>query len=71
MTKIQDLLDQEARLSNSGTKQDLLKRLPILEELTVLRGATPPYCWGEDDCSTLMLVRCPWRFDCDNPGEIK
>lgn len=71
MTKIQDLLDREARLSNLGTKQDLLKRIPILEELKVLRGNTPPHCWGEDDCSTLMLVRCPWRTDCDNPGEIK
>lgn len=62
---IQELLDKEARLSNSGYKDSHLRKV-ILEEIKQLRGSEAPVCWGEDDCSTMMLVRCPWRIDCDN-----
>ena len=53
---LQDLLDQEARLSN--------RRLEILAKIKDMRGEEAPICWGEDDCSTMMLMRCPWRIDC-------
>lgn len=53
---LQSLLDQEAELAN--------KRYYILEQIKELRGSTPPACWGEDDCSTMILMRCPWRIDC-------
>lgn len=53
---LQALLDDEARLCNR--LDELRKR--IVE----LRGGHRPVCFGQDDCSTLMLVRCPWRIDC-------
>lgn len=53
---IQTLLDKEAQLSN--------RRYHILQQIKALRGTEPPRCWGMDDCSTLMLTRCPWRNDC-------
>lgn len=56
MSKIQELLDKEARLGN--------ERLLVVDEIKQLRGTEPPPCWGEDDCSTMVLVRCPWRVDC-------
>jgi hypothetical protein len=34
------------------------------------RGTVPMPCWGEDDCSTLMLSKCPWRIDCGDTGDI-
>ena len=52
---IQELLDKEARLAN--------ERYVILKQIKLMRGDEPPHCWGQDDCSTLMLVRCPWRID--------
>ena len=58
---IQDLLDNEARLSN--------ERYVILQQIKQLRGDTPPTCWGQDDCSTMMLSRCPWRIDCGSPKD--
>lgn len=61
MTKIQDLLDQEARLSNKGK---VAERKPILTLIKLMRQSPPPACWGEDDCTTAILVRCPWRIDC-------
>lgn len=63
MSKIQKLLDKEAWLSNNRcAKQG--EREAIHAEIKELRGSIPPPCWGEDDCSTAMLVRCPWRIDC-------
>lgn len=56
MTDIQELLDKEARLGN--------ERYEILKQIKELRGDEPPHCWGQDDCSTMILVRCPWRIDC-------
>jgi hypothetical protein len=63
MATIQELLDQEAKLANAGhTKSDF--RVIIHEEIRARRGNIAPACFGEDDCSTMMLVRCPWRMDC-------
>ncbi len=63
MSTIQDLLDKEARLSNEGHGKSEF-RIIVLEEIKRLRGNDAPVCWGEDDCSTNMLMRCPWRIDC-------
>lgn len=54
--KIQELLDKEAKLSN--------ERYEVINQIKQLRGDTPPVCFGEDDCSTSILSRCPWRMDC-------
>ena len=62
-TYIQELLDKEANMANSG-QQDSDFRKIILEEIKSLRGHDAPVCFGEDDCSTNMLSRCPWRNDC-------
>jgi len=64
MSKIQELLDKEATMANEGHDNDFRKI--ILLEIKHLRGSDAPACWGEDDCSTNMLMRCPWRIDCSN-----
>jgi hypothetical protein len=61
---MQDLLNQEAKMSNEGMTAEHPFRKIILEEIRSRRGAVAPVCWGQDDCSTAMLVRCPWRIDC-------
>ena len=61
---LQDFLDQEARLANSGYANSYQRKVAH-EEIKKLRGDEPPPCWGEDDCSTTMLMHCPWRIDCD------
>jgi hypothetical protein len=64
MTKLQDLLDEEARLANNG-HDDSEERKQIHTIIRLKRSEFPqPHCFGEDDCSTLMLSRCPWRMDC-------
>jgi len=63
MATVQELLDQEARLSNEGHSKSDFRKI-ILEEIKARRGTDAPPCWGEDDCSTNMLMRCPWRIDC-------
>ena len=63
MTKIQELLDQEARMGNDGHGDSDFRKI-VLEEIKSLRGIESPVCWGQDDCSTDTLVRCPWRIDC-------
>ena len=60
---IQELLDLEANLGN--TRLDVHKL--IKEERAKL--SPPPPCWGQDDCSTYMLMRCPWRIDCETGGQ--
>lgn len=62
MTELQDLLNQEAKLSNAG-KGDSDERQKILTVIRLKRGPAP-WCFGEDDCSTNMLSTCPWRMDC-------
>lgn len=64
MSKMQDLLNKEARLSNAG-KGDSAERQEILTLIRLQRDeAYRPSCFGEDDCSTQMLSTCPWRMDC-------
>lgn len=65
MTTMQELLDKEAELSNNGQSKNEF-RLIILEEIKTLRGTHPPMCWGADDCSTNILITCPWRIDCND-----
>lgn len=60
---IQDLLNQEAKLSNAG-KGDSEERQKILTVIRLKREQPAPHCFGEDDCSTMMLSRCAWRMDC-------
>lgn len=61
---VQELLNQEAKMSNEGMDKDHPFRKIILEEIRQRRGTEPPGCFGEDDCSTAILSRCPWRMDC-------
>lgn len=63
MTHLQNLLDQEARLSNEG-KADSEERQQLLTAIRLMRMQPAPVCFGEDDCSTSILSRCPWRMDC-------
>ena len=63
MQTLQQLLDQEAFLSNTG-KSKSPERLIILQQIREQRGLESPVCYGEDDCSTEFLIRCPWRIDC-------
>jgi hypothetical protein len=58
MSEIQTLLDKEANLAN--------RRSMVLKQIKVLRGEEPPICWGNDDCSTNVMLQCPWRIDCDS-----
>lgn len=53
---IQELLDKEAKLGN--------ERYDIHKRIVEMRGTEAPICWGHDDCSTSILMRCPWRIDC-------
>lgn len=63
-SNLQDLLDQEATLSNTGLgDSEERKQLHMLIRLSRDERYRPP-CFGEDDCSTDMLSRCPWRIDC-------
>ena len=61
MIDLQQLLDEEAQLAN--------KRYAVHQLIKQQRGNDPPVCWGEDDCSTLILMRCPWRIDCGNEND--
>lgn len=60
MSLIQELLDTEAKLSN--------ERYAVVKQIKAMRGNDPPVCWGHDDCSTLILMHCPWRVDCEAEG---
>ena len=63
MMTLQQLLDEEARLSNEG-QGDSMERQKIHTIIRLKREAPPPACFGDDDCSTSILSRCPWRIDC-------
>ncbi|CAB4130075.1 hypothetical protein UFOVP116_257 [uncultured Caudovirales phage] len=60
---LQDLLDQEAALANTGM-QNSEERAKIHTVIRLKREAPAPVCFGNDDCSTRMLSMCPWRMDC-------
>ena len=63
---IQDLLDEEAWLSNNG-QGDSEERMKIHTMIRLRRDENArPFCFGEDDCSTRILSMCPWRMDCGN-----
>ena len=53
---IQVLLDTQAELAN--------QKFQVEKEIRKLRGVVPPECFGMDDCSSMFLSVCPWRFDC-------
>lgn len=57
MSELQELLDIEANAANVRYEAHI--------KIKALRGTEPPICWGHDDCSTMILMRCPWRIDCD------
>jgi hypothetical protein len=63
MATIQQLLDQECALANEGKGQHEFRTI-ILAEIRQRRGTEAPVCFGEDDCSSLILSQCPWRMDC-------
>lgn len=61
--ELQALLDREAELSNTG-QGDSEERTKIHTIIRLQRQSPPPVCFGDDDCSSLMLSMCPWRIDC-------
>jgi len=60
---LQDLLNKEAQLSNTGLG-DSEERMKIHTMIRLKRGSESPWCFGQDDCSTHTLSQCPWRIDC-------
>jgi hypothetical protein len=70
ITRLQDLLNQEAQLGNEGLVATHPFRMIIHEEIKQLRGTEKPWCFGEDDCSTSMLSTCPWRQECGGTHDI-
>jgi hypothetical protein len=65
---IQDLLDKEAKLSNTG-HGDSEERKQLHTMIRLMRTAADgsseaPWCFGYDDCTTKVLSQCPWRMDC-------
>lgn len=63
MKTIQELLNEEAQLSNTGQGKSE-ERMKLHTLIRLKRGSEQPVCFGEDDCSSSMLSRCPWRMDC-------
>lgn len=64
ISDLQDLLNQEAELANSGQEHSE-QRMQLHTVIRLKRSEFPqPPCFGEDDCSTIVLSRCPWRMDC-------
>ena len=63
MSELQYLLNLEAMYSNNG-QGDSEDRKKIHTLIRLKREQLAPPCFGEDDCSTLMLSTCPWRIDC-------
>ena len=68
VTELQTLLNQEAMLSNTG-HGDSLQRQQVHTLIRLKRENPAPSCFGDDDCSTLVLSQCPWRIDCGEVGE--
>jgi hypothetical protein len=64
MTTLQQLLDQEAELSNAGQGGGE-QRKQILTAIILMRDESHrPVCYGQDDCSTRVLSQCAWRMSC-------
>lgn len=71
MTELQTLLDIEAYSSNISfktngeTKEYAIKIHQLVCSLIEdKRKPNPPVCYGQDDCSTNILSKCPWRMTC-------
>jgi hypothetical protein len=71
-TSVQVLLDTEAGISNVISRHRILGKAAseltvihttVVRQIECLRGPAPS-CYGEDDCSTEILSRCPWRMTC-------
>lgn len=67
-TNLQIFLDIHVMMSNALEKPDLKNNIKEVIKFTQgyieqIRGPAPP-CYGEDDCSTDVLSRCPWRMSC-------
>lgn len=52
-SELQQLLDEY----NRGNKA-------LFDKIKDMRGKEAPLCHGEDDCSIMALVHCPWSIDC-------
>jgi hypothetical protein len=63
LPELQNLLDEEAWLSNKGLG-DSEERMQLHTMIRLKRGSESPWCFGQDDCSTNTLSQCPWRMDC-------
>ena len=70
-TVIQVLLDAEAQIANTMSSlpapaaESLTKTRSMLhKQIEMIRDPNPPVCYGQDDCSTSILSRCPWRLTC-------
>lgn len=67
MLNLQDLLNKEARLGNQI--YHLSKELDeVRSQIIQIRPSIPPICFGNNDCGTLMLVKCPFRWECKDAG---
>lgn len=60
-TVMQAALDLEAALGNAKLYRDRDQVRVMIKEH---RGDNAPRCHGQDDCSTMCLITCPWRIDC-------
>ena len=65
-----DLIIQEIIKNLEGRLIHQAKLEIVQLEIEKLRGTEPPYCWGTDDCSTMMLSQCAWRNDCNSPKAV-
>ena len=63
MKTIQEMLDEEAWISNNG-KGDSDERMKLHTAIRLKRMQPAPVCFGEDNCSSRILSMCPWRIDC-------
>jgi hypothetical protein len=68
LSEIQDLLNQEALLANTGMgnseERQQIHTLIRLMRVAADGSSESPWCFGHDDCTTLVLSTCPWRIDC-------
>lgn len=62
-------VDEESvltRLLNAHAGASNAKR-DLADVIRKLRGTESPVCYGLDDCSTHIMMACPWSIDC---GEV-
>ena len=63
---LQMLLDAGAILGNSlhATDPDILTLQKRIQHCIELNRGKKPHCYGDDDCSSMILSTCPWRMSC-------